>query len=389
MYVLIDRFDSYAVICVILSATKVDRDTLEATFKIMDSILINIANQAYYNTSAGELKLGRCTQVQDPDNLPFEMASLASLAASVNQYPRFYDAFGLGMITSVCLPFYYQSNLKGVTCVDISMSDLLSDVAFFGRTDSSYAFIIDSAGRMLMHPLLSSPQSITDDPIFLPAISLEKGDSGNASFSSLRVVSRGDSVYTWKQDLVYDYVNFSEYFDDLVHSQNGDLLDSVIWTYVGFNVGVFRLYPGTRLNQEYDATKRPWYKRAVAQKGRIAFSISYKDAFGAGAVITMSKTILAGRCFMIDDGGFIIMHYEWLDLQDGKEAYHYVHSGALPTCVSYTDVQCPCANKLDFSYCRNVMNLDTDSDPPCAPFDVGPTMVGDFSSRPNLKRCHD
>lgn len=37
------------------------------------------------------------------------------------------------------------------------------------------------------------------------------------------------------------------------------------------------------------------YKRAITQKGRISFSIPYEDAFGAGAVITMSKTLLAGR----------------------------------------------------------------------------------------------
>ncbi|ELU16670.1 hypothetical protein CAPTEDRAFT_192410 [Capitella teleta] len=97
------------------------------------------------------------------------------------------------------------------------------------------------------------------------------------------------------KEFVYDYVVLSAYLDELVLDQAHELLDSAVWAYVGFNVGVFRLYPGTRLNQEYDATKRPWYKRALAQKGRIAFSIPYEDAFGAGAVITMSKTILASR----------------------------------------------------------------------------------------------
>ncbi|ELT90479.1 hypothetical protein CAPTEDRAFT_196424 [Capitella teleta] len=348
--------------------------------------------------------------------------------------------YGLGgLITSVCLPFYYKSNLKGVTCVDISMSDLLSDVAFFGRTDSSYAFIMDSVGRLLMHPLLPSPQSITDDPIFLQATSLEtfpeakdvvasmlRGKSGSEAFPSLRVLSRGDSIvegslstmfdsiYSWTQltphgfalcivtvvddietlpsisanpyenfryhrlDLdpnsemcqyfgaaatigngrttslsqfklclssagstvhlspaafdkpylqlireettldveryksyfvgnrvsssmfkgfVYDYVVLSAYFDDLLRQADDyeELLDSFIWAYVGFNVGVFRLYPGSRLVQDYEPVQRRWYKRALAQKGNIAFSTPYEDNFGAGAVITMSKTLYAGR----------------------------------------------------------------------------------------------
>ncbi|ELU16667.1 hypothetical protein CAPTEDRAFT_192407 [Capitella teleta] len=458
-----------------------------------DEILTKIAQQSSYNASAGEIKEGVYTRVSNPSNLRFEMASFYNFFGISGRLTNpiftvpYFDAFGLGLISSVCMPFYYQSNLKGVTCVDISMSDLLSDVAFFGRTDSSYAFIIDSVGRLLMHPLLPSPQSITDDPIFLQVTSLETsppveqvlksmlaGESGKRLFKSLRVVSRGDSilegsrysnvksVYSWKQimpnnfslcvvtvesdiettlsvksnqyqtflyhrldlekdsdkceyfgatattaesavllspiafekpylqiirketvqdvkqykshfengvssskfkEFVYDYVVLSAYLDELVLDQAHELLDSAVWAYVGFNVGVFRLYPGTRLNQEYDATKRPWYKRALAQKGRIAFSIPYEDAFGAGAVITMSKTILASRsgghvntdpvvgamgldfkmdafyvfltdafpacldssnvgCFIIDDAGFVIMHHDWLNLKNRQDAYN-------------------------------------------------------------------
>ncbi|ELU07088.1 hypothetical protein CAPTEDRAFT_201332 [Capitella teleta] len=112
---------------------------------------------------------------------------------------------------------------------------------------------------------------------------------------------------------------------------------------------------------------RVCWGRAVAQKGKIAFSIPYEDAFGAGAVISMSKTIVAGRssghvstdpvvgvmgldfnmdvfyyylsdtfpacldssnvgCFMIDDGGFIVMHHDWLNLENRHDAYN-VHIG--------------------------------------------------------------
>ncbi|ELU01004.1 hypothetical protein CAPTEDRAFT_222126 [Capitella teleta] len=619
-------------------------------------ILINIAKQLNHDVTAGEIKQGVYTEVTDPDNLRNEMASFYSFFSKSGRLTNpifsvpYYDAFGLGLVTSVCLPFYYRSNLKGVTCVDISMSDLLSDVAFFGRTDSSYAFIIDSVGRLLMHPLLPSPQSITDDPIFLEVTALEtspsakqvlesmlKGESGSDSFSSLRVVSRGQSilegsqsdyvksVYSWKQlmpnnfslcvvtvesdietllsvttnpnqnflyhrldlekdsekceyfgvmattgifwcylacqdvnqiifaagsvvllspaafekpylqiireetvqdvqqyksyftggrvsssvfkEFVFDYVVVSAYLDEIRLNQPDDLLDSVIWIYVGFNVGVFRLYPGTRLNQEYDATKRPWYKRAVAQKGRIAFSIPYEDAFGAGAVISMSKTIVAGRssghvstdpvvgvmgldfnmdvfyyylsdtfpacldssnvgCFMIDDGGFIVMHHDWLNLENRHDAYN-VHiiqkepgvasvlientvmekigcvnhevllhqytwlvsmqsdsidynnfviyniretnlfvvllksliseassacrktDGFLPTCVPYTTVQCPCALKLEFDFCSNKRYSDSDTDPPCAPFDEGPPVIGSFNTPSNLPQCYD
>ena len=38
------------------------------------------------------------------------------------------------------------------------------------------------------------------------------------------------------------------------------------------------------------------YKRAVAQKRRLALSTPYEDAFGAGLVISLSKAVYEGRC---------------------------------------------------------------------------------------------
>jgi hypothetical protein len=55
----------------------------------------------------------------------------------------------------------------------MSLSEMLSDVTFFGRTDSSYAFIVDPTGRLLIHPLLPSPATANSDPIFLQATTLE------------------------------------------------------------------------------------------------------------------------------------------------------------------------------------------------------------------------
>ncbi|ELT90476.1 hypothetical protein CAPTEDRAFT_196421 [Capitella teleta] len=404
-----------------------------------DEVLTKIAQQSNYNVSAGEIKEGVYTKVSNPSNLRFEMASFYNFFGKSGRLTDpiftvpYFDAFGLGLISSVCLPFYYESKLQGVTCVDISMSDLLSDVAFFGRTDSSYAFIIDSVGRLLMHPLLPSPQSITDDPIFLQVmpnnfsvcvvtvesdiettlsvksnpyqtflyhrLDLEENSEKCEYFGATATIAQStvllspiafekpylqvikeETVQDVKQykayfeneigsslfkEFVYEYVVVSAYLDELVLDQAHELLDSAVWAYVGFKVGVFRLYPGTRLNQEYDATKRPWYKRAVAQKEgtSIAFSIPYEDAFGAGAVITMSKTILAGRsgghvntdpvvgamgldfkmdafyvfltdafpacldpsnvgCFIIDDAGFVIMHHDWLNLKNRQDVYN-------------------------------------------------------------------
>ena len=57
---------------------------------------------------------------------------------------------------------------------------------------------------------------------------------------------------------MFDYVAISAYFDNVLAERKANLLDSVVWAYVGFKVGVLRLFPGTRLSIEYDPVKRPW-----------------------------------------------------------------------------------------------------------------------------------
>jgi poly [ADP-ribose] polymerase len=67
----------------------------------------------------------------------------------------------------------------------MALSEMLADVAFFGRTDDSYAFIVDPKGRLLMHPLLPSPDSVSSDPIFLQATSLETAPDASEVLQSM------------------------------------------------------------------------------------------------------------------------------------------------------------------------------------------------------------
>ena len=77
-------------------------------------------------------------------------------------------------MTSACLPVVYNAVTKGVTCIDVSISDLLSDVTYFQQGGLSYAFVVDSNGRTLMHPLLPAPSSLEHDPVFVHLTSLER-----------------------------------------------------------------------------------------------------------------------------------------------------------------------------------------------------------------------
>ncbi|KAI0210266.1 VWFA and cache domain-containing protein 1 [Lamellibrachia satsuma] len=127
-----------------------------------------------------------------------------------------------------------------------------------------------------------------------------------------------------------------------------------IWRYIGTEAGVFRIYPGTRMVQEFDHTQRPWYKRGINLKGLATLSTPYKDASGSGTILTLSHSIYQGRssqqhgpndpvtavmgmdftlpylhyllidtypacktagnrCFLVDISGFIVLHRDFFE----------------------------------------------------------------------------
>ncbi len=78
----------------------------------------------------------------------------------------------------MCLPVRVveggDTTLKGVTCVDVTLEELFKDVTYFQEGSLSYAFIMDSRTRLLVHPLLPRPLDVEDDPIFLYLSDLEQ-----------------------------------------------------------------------------------------------------------------------------------------------------------------------------------------------------------------------
>jgi len=78
-----------------------------------------------------------------------------------------------GMITSGCLPVFAVGSFQGVVCIDIPMDTLFSPIIDFRLAQLSYAFLIDSRGRVLLHPLLPKPETYKHEPIFLDMESVE------------------------------------------------------------------------------------------------------------------------------------------------------------------------------------------------------------------------
>jgi len=79
----------------------------------------------------------------------------------------------VGMVTSACLPIVAEAELQGVTCIDIKIETLFRPIIDFHLGRLSYAFLIDSRGRVLLHPLLPKPESYKHEPIFLDMESVE------------------------------------------------------------------------------------------------------------------------------------------------------------------------------------------------------------------------
>ena len=92
-----------------------------------------------------------------------------------------------GLLTSITLPCYHQSKFIGVVGTDISMADLLSEVTYFQKGQLSYAWMADSSGRTMMHPLLPAPSNAFVDPIFMDITALEPEPGFNMVFQSIKM----------------------------------------------------------------------------------------------------------------------------------------------------------------------------------------------------------
>lgn len=76
---------------------------------------------------------------------------------------------------------------------------------------------------------------------------------------------------------------------------SGALRDHIIRRYIASVSGVLQMYPGCLLSNSYDATRRPWFRQAMAQPGRIVSTAPYLDAGGAGYIVTIAHTIFEGK----------------------------------------------------------------------------------------------
>ena len=51
------------------------------------------------------------------------------------------------MVISISQQVYHQGDLMGVTCIDISLTDIAEDTSYFSNSEQLYAFLIDDSGK--------------------------------------------------------------------------------------------------------------------------------------------------------------------------------------------------------------------------------------------------
>lgn len=74
-------------------------------------------------------------------------------------------------------------------------------------------------------------------------------------------------------------------------SDNGDLSPYIIRRYLTSMNGVVLMYPGVVLPNDFEASKRIWYRKAVSNVGKLVVTTPYLDAGGAGYIVTVSQAI--------------------------------------------------------------------------------------------------
>ncbi|KNC33688.1 VWFA and cache domain-containing protein [Lucilia cuprina] len=75
----------------------------------------------------------------------------------------------------------------------------------------------------------------------------------------------------------------------------GSLRNYIIRRYIASVNGVLQVFPGCLLNNNYDPSQRPWYRKAIQHPGKIITTEPYLDAAGSGYIITIAHTIFEGK----------------------------------------------------------------------------------------------
>ncbi|QEK11615.1 hypothetical protein FQB35_04140 [Crassaminicella thermophila] len=108
--------------------------------------------------------------------------------------------------------------------------------------------------------------------------------SGNENFKKLFLGSNDNTQDNRNYELAMSILK------DLTESDT-----DIMFAYFGTADGEMYSYPEDELPEDYDPRVRPWYKKAIENKGKTVLSEPYQDASTGEVVITVAKTVLDGN----------------------------------------------------------------------------------------------
>lgn len=167
------------------------------------------------------------------------------------------------------------------------------------------------------------------------------------------------------KDTVRDSVIATYEVENIWKNKNRNA-DYLVWRSIGTIDGVIRVFPGIQLAKDFDHTRRPWYRRTLANKGKNVVTVPYLDGWGAGYVITFTNAIYEGKfdgihsrsdkmvavlqcdltmnyfyqlvhdkfsacrdlnysCFVIDSSGYVVIHDTFVKTSETKPKIEKVH----------------------------------------------------------------
>nr|XP_042909818.1 VWFA and cache domain-containing protein 1 isoform X1 [Parasteatoda tepidariorum]XP_042909819.1 VWFA and cache domain-containing protein 1 isoform X2 [Parasteatoda tepidariorum] len=69
----------------------------------------------------------------------------------------YYDPISKGMVISLSQQILPNGIMRGLTGVDISLSDIAEEISYFQNSDTFYVFLLDESGVAIAHPSFSHP----------------------------------------------------------------------------------------------------------------------------------------------------------------------------------------------------------------------------------------
>lgn len=187
-----------------------DPEDTEDAIAILQSIANNNNGSFVHVPDGGDLRTAMGSY--------YDFFSEPNPSQDVVYAPPYFDASGLGLITTAALPVYVGTTLRGVVGVDLTIADLVAEAAFFGEGDRlSYAFIVDNNGKVLVHPLMPAPAAVEEPPTVMDISSFETSngfhevradllarETGSARLTVTRAFSRGTALKEGVRTVTFD-----------------------------------------------------------------------------------------------------------------------------------------------------------------------------------------